>query len=134
MSDEPNDHDDVGYGRPPKRHRFVKGRSGNPAGRPKKSRNFDTMLLGELKSKVRMNVGGREKLISKDEAISKKVVNDALKGNTRMLEFLVKYMRELGVPDPLHITPVDAEELNRVLRQQALKVIPPKDGEEDEDE
>ena len=35
-----NDDDDyVGYGRPPKKHRFKPGQSGNPAGRQKGSRN-----------------------------------------------------------------------------------------------
>ena len=33
IADQPSRHD-VGYGKPPKKHRFKKGQSGNPAGRP----------------------------------------------------------------------------------------------------
>lgn len=40
MSDD-NDPDAVGYRRPPKAHRFAKGKSGNPAGRPRKQRPED---------------------------------------------------------------------------------------------
>ena len=42
---------DVGYGKPPKEHRFPPGRSGNPAGGRKKARNFYSSRLGELVDK-----------------------------------------------------------------------------------
>ncbi len=32
-----NDYD-TGYGKPPKKHQFKKGKSGNPKGRPKKAK------------------------------------------------------------------------------------------------
>jgi Family of unknown function (DUF5681) len=34
----------VGYGRPPEHSRFKRGQSGNPRGRPRKHRNFRTVL------------------------------------------------------------------------------------------
>lgn len=37
---------DVGYGKPPAKHRFKKGASGNPRGRPKGSRNQSRPLRG----------------------------------------------------------------------------------------
>ena len=43
--------DQVGYGKPPKKHRFRKGQSGNPAGRPKKAsgdEDLRTMVAGLL--------------------------------------------------------------------------------------
>src|ERR1700735_4184193 len=41
----------VGFGKPPKQKQFVKGQSGNPKGRPKGSRNMQS-ILSEVFSKI----------------------------------------------------------------------------------
>ena len=44
--------DTVGYGRPPKEHRFQSGQSGNQKGRPKGSKNTDTLVREIFDGKI----------------------------------------------------------------------------------
>lgn len=117
MSDNQNDNEDdkVGYKRPPKHSHFKKGQSGNPKGRQKKSKNLDTLMLQELDRKILLKEGGTAKHVSKREAIALRIVNGALRGNQRQLEFLFRYMRELGVPDPFGMTTDDSAGLTKAL-------------------
>lgn len=85
---------EVGYGRPPVRTRFVKGRSGNPKGRPKGTRNLVTDLNEELSEPVMVREGDRLTRCSKQRAIVKKLVNEAAKGDMRAISQLVAlYLR-----------------------------------------
>ena len=79
----------VGYSRPPKHSQFKKGRSGNPRGRPKGSRNFSTLVKNELKEPVIVNEHGRRKQLTKTEVIAKQVVNKAVAADPRALRFLI---------------------------------------------
>ncbi len=79
-----NDDDDaVGYKRPPKHSRFKKGQSGNPRGRPQRSRNLKTDLAEELGESIRVREGDREYRVSKQRAVLKALVAAAIKGDMR---------------------------------------------------
>jgi hypothetical protein len=111
----PDDGYDVGYGRPPKHSQFKPGRSGNPKGRPPKSKNVDTLIKSELDATVTIKEGGRELRITKREAIVKQFVNSALKGDPRKLLLMLKYLEKQQEPDPYVPTASDDAELLKLL-------------------
>lgn len=84
---------DVGRGKPPKHTRFSAGKSGNPKGRPKGSKNFATTIQGELKRRVIVNEDGRRKNISKREAVAKQLVNRAAAGDAKSIPVLLSEAR-----------------------------------------
>lgn len=86
---------DVGYARPPAAHRFQKGRSGNPQGRPKQSLNTGTLLQAELEKRITVTELGKQVTISKRDAFIKSLVARAIKGDARAAGQLLKAIETL---------------------------------------
>lgn len=86
----------VGYRRPPKDSQFQKGKSGNPKGRPKGSKNFLTLLSKELDQKVTVNENGRKKTITRQHAIVKRLVAGALSGDPKATLTLLDVLKRTG--------------------------------------
>ena len=93
---------EVGYRKPPKHTRFKEGRSGNPKGRPKGTRNLKTDLAEELQERILLREGGREIRITKQRAMVKSQLAKAIKGDTRastlMLDLVLRLL-ELDMVD-----------------------------------
>lgn len=83
------DTEEVGYGKPPRRHQFKPGQSGNPKGRKKGVKNEITILQELLQHKVTLNERGKTRKIILLEAILRKVADDCLRGNIKSAGFLL---------------------------------------------
>jgi hypothetical protein len=89
-----NDYE-VGYGKPPKHTQFKLGKSGNPQGRPKGTKNLKTDLAEELCEKIVVHEGGSSRQISKQRAVVKSLVTRTLKGDARAANTLLSMMMRL---------------------------------------
>jgi hypothetical protein len=94
--DAPADYE-VGRGRPPAHSRFQRGRSGNPGGRKKESKNFKTILEAILASEIEITEKGRKRTATALEALITRQVHEGLKGELRAIENLLdRYERHVG--------------------------------------
>jgi hypothetical protein len=78
----------VGYGKPPRHAGFQKGRSGNPKGRPKGSKNLATLLNQALDEKVMVTEDGRRRRITKREQVITQLVNKSAAADLRAIKQL----------------------------------------------
>ncbi len=114
----------VGYGKPRRDSQFKKGRSGNPSGRPRGSRNWDTLIYGALEARVVVHKDGRRKTITKREAIAIQLVNKAVSGDLRSVrELLARQQGPTGQPGEFPIGPDGKPVITIVAIKQILSVL-----------
>jgi hypothetical protein len=111
---------DVGYRKPPKATQFKKGRSGNPKGRPKGSKNFGTQVASTFARKISVHEKGRERRITMAEAILLKLSARAIAGDmaaVRAAIALLQISQDEGKP----ITRMFTSESDRALVEAFMK-------------
>ena len=84
---------EVGFGKPPRRTQFAKGKSGNPRGRPKGALNVATMLKRILEEEVIITQNGRRRTATKLEAAFIQLTDKATGGDLKALQLLASLWR-----------------------------------------
>jgi len=113
----------VGNKRPPQATRFKPGRSGNPAGRPRGSRNASTIIEAVMDERIYITEGGRRRSITAREAIIRGLRNDALRGDSKArltiigLDMQVEAARGSADGDRPRVTEADAKVMARLVER-----------------
>ena len=94
MCDESKQDYEVGYGKPPRQTQFQPGQSGNPKGRPKKTKDLQKLIEKELRRTVRITEDGQVKTVTIRELFIKSIMNAALKGDRNARQILFAHMKE----------------------------------------
>lgn len=112
MSSQPNQ--PAGYANPPAQHRFKKGKSGNPRGRPRKQEDHWSHMNRVLSRKVKLQ--GSDDQIPISEALIRRLRELALAGDRRALELLRRILADADAADVDRFDPKRkvAEILNRI--------------------
>jgi hypothetical protein len=126
----------VGYRRPPRHSQFKKGRSGNPRGRPKRSRDLRSEIQKVLTDRIPVRVGGKTRRVPALIAVQYVTLNRALKGNHGAAAALLKTAKDYGLleqdqveggekkkPPISYPTPADFESMSAEEIEAALVKI-----------
>lgn len=118
--DERDEDYEVGYGKPPKQTQFVKGKSGNPKGRPKGAKNLSTMFDQACREKVTVNRRGRSVRMTKFQASAHQLANKAASGDLKAINSLLSWSQSFGNGSQ-HQTGPEPDENNQATMMSVLK-------------
>ena len=97
MTDRSDNTDEqAGYKNPPKHTQFKPGQSGNPNGRPRGDRNLKRLLKSMLEEMIEVTENGETVLMTKQEALIRRLFADAIKGNAQSARLLVQILTKFS--------------------------------------
>jgi hypothetical protein len=111
----------VGYGKPPRGTQFKRGKSGNPKGRPRGSRNLAIDLAAELGEPITVREDGRHRRVSKQRALIKSLMAKSLQGDVRAAAALLSLYARVITESP-EDQPIESNEL-QILRRFAPRLL-----------
>ncbi|RYZ89795.1 MAG: hypothetical protein EOP06_08805 [Proteobacteria bacterium] len=111
----------IGYAKPPEATQFKKGTSGNPKGRPKGSKDLNSMISQLLNTKIEVtDAWGRKKRLTKLEAIFTQLLNRALKGDHRAVKEVLALAPQIEQVQAKEV--LDANEVRQALLARLLSI------------
>ncbi len=105
---------EVGYKRPPRKHQFKKGCTGNRNGRPKLIQDFNTDFQQELEEIITIQKDGKSKPVTKQRALIKILITNALNGNVGAIKLVTAVLSKL---------PVKVEDLEKDLSPEDAQIL-----------
>lgn len=103
---------EVGYGKPPVHSRFQKGRSGNPKGRKKGSKNLSTLVKELLDERIAVNTPTGRRNVSRIEMLLRRLIEIGAKGNPRAIEQILRHYtlaQAVEAPPPARASEIVAD-------------------------
>jgi hypothetical protein len=95
--DDNEEEEKVGYGHPPKAHRFKKGQSPNPKGRPRKDQSIRQIVHSVSRETATVSTKDGERKITGLEWMLRALLQRAMKGDNRATtQFLNLYLQCFG--------------------------------------
>lgn len=106
----------IGYCNPPKSTQYKKGQTGNKKGRPKGSKNTNTIVTDLLNKKMQIRENGKQKNISAREAMLLAQLQKALKGDLKALHFLLNITNGAELDNDNKERPMSDEEKTMIAK------------------
>jgi hypothetical protein len=115
---------EVGFGKPPKETQFAKGKSGNPAGRPRDSKSFVTIFREMIEEQVEITQNGRPRNLSSKEAVVLQLKTKAASGDIVAIKEFRNWLQIYGESADKEIVDTpdrekDAAAMKRILARFA---------------
>jgi hypothetical protein len=109
------DGEEIGYKKPPQKHQFKKGKSGNPKGRPKKTKNLGQAIFEAFHKPKTVMIGGRSTKMAGVDVLAAKLVKDALELKKPALNKVISFVEKVETEHAL------AEAAAAAAEKQAIK-------------
>jgi len=114
----------VGYKKPPSKSQFKKGHSGNPRGKLRGQKSLKTELVEELGARVTIPLSGKQQTLSKQSIMIKRWVSDAVNGNARARDQVIRLVGEFELAQPKNPNdPIGAAKDTELLERFKEEVI-----------